>query len=275
MEVATTLALDGRPSLQEIYAAWSKGIPSTWITKQVSSQTLTLPSGEIVQAPIFAYYNAPAVDAVLLGGIHGREPAGAVALMREIEFIVEQGKTKPLVVMPLLNPWGYFNHIRYGPSGCSVTDCDYVLGRGSAPLCQESVDITRFLTQDIKVNPGAGVLDLHEDPGYEAGGVPHLATGTYLYIIGSDARKHPIVKRVKELLQSCPLPLMQSGVTRFNEAIKEGIIENSSDGSIDEFLSVLGATPVLTLETLLLEETMPALNGRVEVYQEVIHKFFY
>jgi hypothetical protein len=274
MEIETTLALDGRPSLKELYEAWKTRIPATWTTKQISSQTLILPNGETVQLPIFAYYNAPAVDLVLIGGIHGREPAGGIALAREIEYIVEKGKTHSILVMPLLNPWGYFNHIRYGPSGGSVTDCDYVLGRSSVLPCPESTDITNFLTHDVKVNPHAGVLDLHEDPGYEAGGVPHLTTGTYLYIIGSNARKDPIVKRIKELLQTCPLPLMQGGVTRFHETIKEGIIENSPDGSIDEFFSVLGATPVLTLETLLLEESVPVLDSRVEVYQDVIHKFF-
>jgi hypothetical protein len=274
MEVDHTLALDGRLALRDIFAAWKECVPTTWTTKLVTEQTLALPNGEQVQVPVYAYYNAPDVDMVLIGGIHGREPAGAVALTKEIEYIVEQGKTRKVLVMPLLNPWGYYNHIRYGPSGNSVTDCEFALGRAAAPTSKEAHDIVHFLTHDIKINPHAGVLDLHEDPGYEAGGVPHLATGTYLYIMGIDARKDPIVKRVKAYLQGCPLPLMQDGITRFHELIKDGIIENSLDGSIDEFFSVLGASPVLTLETLLLEESSPPLGARVEVYQELIHSFF-
>ena len=102
MEVDHTLALDGRLSLGDIYAAWKESVPTTWTTKLVTEQTLVLPNGEQVQAPIYAFYNAPDVDMVLIGGIHGREPAGAVALTNEIEYIIEKGKTRKMLVMPLL-----------------------------------------------------------------------------------------------------------------------------------------------------------------------------
>eukprot|EP00829_Urostomides_striatus_P001744 TRINITY_DN1190_c0_g1_i2.p1 TRINITY_DN1190_c0_g1~~TRINITY_DN1190_c0_g1_i2.p1 ORF type:complete len:285 (-),score=68.11 TRINITY_DN1190_c0_g1_i2:43-897(-) len=273
MEIENTLAHDNRLSLKEIYAIWDETIPSTWFTRLIATQKLKLPNGQEVTLPIFAYYNSLEIDTILIGGIHGREPAGAVAITKEASFIVEQGENRSILVLPLMNPWGYYNHIRYGPSGNSVTDCMYALGRDKAPLCEESEKIVHFFLNEIKILKGATVLDLHEDPGYEEGGTPYKETGTYLYLIGEDAKSHQITHQIKSQLQKCPLPLINNGMTRFHETIKDGIIENSPDGSIDEFLSVLGASPVLTLETLLLSETCPPINARVNVYQQVIRSF--
>lgn len=273
MEIENTLAHDSRPSLKEIFETWDELLPSTWYKRLIATQKLSLPNGSITSLPIYAYYNSLEVDTILIGGIHGREPAGAVALTKEASFIIEQGENRSMLVLPMMNPWGYYNHVRYGPSGNSVTDCMYALGRDKAPISEESEKIVDFFVNEIKVLKGAAVLDLHEDPGYEEGGTPYKETGTYLYIIGEAARSHQIVHQVKSQLQKCPLPLINSGMTRFHETIKDGIIENSADGSIDEFLSVIGATPVLTLETLLLTETSPPITARVNVYQQVIRSF--
>lgn len=273
MEIDSTLASDGRTSLKDTYSIWNKSIPSTWVTKQIASQKLTLPGGKTVDLPIFAYYNSVNVDAILIGGIHGREPAGTVALNKESDYIVERGKAKKILVMPLLNPWGYYSHRRYNSSGQSVTDCMHYFGRVPAPLSEEAPKIIEFLSKEIKIKEGTPVLDLHEDPGYEEGGTPYKGSGTYMYIIGKSARSSIITQTTKAVLQACSLPLINSGTTRFGEVINDGIIENSLDGSIDEYLSVIGGSPVITLETLLINENTPALSERVAIYQQVIKNF--
>ena len=120
---------DGRPPLSEIFSAFDPLLLAGW--REIEVATQPAPSGG--KLPIRAYVNTEPIDAVLIGGIHGREPAGALALARYFPRLVKRGGTLGLLVMPLLNPWGYLHHIRYGPSGESVSDSDHLLGRLPGP----------------------------------------------------------------------------------------------------------------------------------------------
>jgi hypothetical protein len=211
---------------------------------------------------------------VLIGGIHGREPAGALALARYAERFAERGREMRLLVMPLMNPWGYLHHQRYGPSGHSVTDSDHWLGRSAAPACEEAATITEFVVNGIRIRRGASVLDLHEDPVYEAPGYRFEGCGSYLYFNGPGAPEHNTSQRVRAYLQGSRFPLVREGVTRFGDGIAEGIIRGEPDGSIDELLeSKLGCNPVITVENLLQAADSPPLEERVSVYVGVIDAF--
>lgn len=93
---------DGRPPLAEIFASLDALAAAGWQETEIASQPA--PSGGAL--PIRGYASAAAVDAVLIGGIHGREPAGALALARYVPRLIERGRHLGLLVMPLLNPWG-------------------------------------------------------------------------------------------------------------------------------------------------------------------------
>jgi hypothetical protein len=180
-----------------------------------------------------------------------------------------------LLVMPLLNPWGYLHHVRYGPSGESVTDSDHLLGRLSAPACTEAAAITAFVTAGVRIRPGAAVLDLHEDPVYEAPGYQFEGVGSYVYVAGAGAVPHPASRRVRNYLAGSRLPLIRDGVTRFGERLTDGTIVDTADGSIDELLArVVGCSPVITVENLLHAPDSPPLAERVEVYLGVLEAFF-
>jgi len=261
---------DGRPPLAELFAATDSLRAAGWRTVDIAAQ----PASSRGTLPIRAWFNADEVDAILIGGIHGREPAGAMALARSMPQLVERGRTRKILVMPLLNPWGYLHHERYGPSGQSVTDSDHLLGRATAPACPEADAITRFVMNGIRIRPGAGVLDLHEDPVYEAPDYHFDGFGSYLYFIGGGAPDHPASRRVLDCLGHSRLPLVRSGVTRFGEQLVNGAVVDSSDGSIDElFARRLGCTPVITVENLLHAPDSPPLADRVEVYLDVLDAF--
>ncbi len=225
--------------------------------------------------PIYAYLNSRQVDFVLIGGIHGREPAGAIANARYAARLVELGRDRNILLMPLLNPWGYFHHIRYAPNGQSVSDSDHCLGRSSAPASPEAAAITDFVLSSIAVNPGAAVLDLHEDPVYEAPDYHLDGWGSYLYISGENCLEHPISKRVVNCLKSSTLPLIQDGTTRFGEKLVNGIIVNTEDGSIDElFYKLRACCPVITTENILHAVDSPPLAERIAAYLKVLDAFF-
>lgn len=268
-----SLSIDGRTSLGELFAQLAILEAAGWKKQMIAEQRLER-DGAAVKLPIYAYSNAAAVDWVVIGGIHGREPAGADAIGAYAERLVELGRTKKILILPLCNPWGYLEHNRYGPYNQSVGDSDHLLGRAEMAACPEAGAITGFVTKNIKINPGAAVLDLHEDPVYEAEGYVLDRWGTYLYISGLNWESSPPAKRVIEYLRDCSLPLIIDGVTRFDETIVDGIVPNTEDGSIDELLYKRGACPVITVENILHADTNPPLTVRVATYRGVLDAFF-
>jgi len=261
---------DGRLPIAEVYSAFDTFGGAGWQAHDIASQPA--PGGGVL--PIRAYSNAEEVDRVLVGGIHGREPAGVLALARCVPKLVERGRRDRLLVMPLLNPWGYQGNERYGPAGQSVSDSDHLLGRAAAPACVEAAAITGFVMNEICIRPGAAVLDLHEDPVYESPGYRFDGFGSYLYFVGAGAGDRPPSRRVLECLRRSALPLVPNGVTRFGETIADGAIVDTEDGSIDElFARRLACTPVITVENLLQGPDSPPLTLRVDVYVAVLEAF--
>jgi len=262
---------DGRPSIADIHRPCDGLLASGWRRVEIVAQLTE--TGESL--PILAYFNSTAVDHVLIGGIHGREPAGAVALAAYADRLQELGATRSILLMPLLNPWGYARHVRYGPSGRSVSDSDHCLGRSPAPACPEAAAITSFVLDAVHVNPGACVLDLHEDPVYEDPAYHLEGHGSYLYLSGEGALDHPVAGRVRRCLETSPFPLIGEGVTRFGERLVDGVVVDSEDGSIDELLARRRAcSPVITTEIALRDAATPPLAERVSVYRAVLDAFF-
>lgn len=262
---------DGRPSLAFLHAQYDSLLNAGWQKVVLALQTTE--QGEPL--PICAYFNSPRVEQVLIGGIHGREPAGAIALARYAQRLVLLGQSRSILLMPLLNPWGYHFHQRYGPSGQSVSDSDHWLGRQEHPACPEAAAITTFVMEGIGIAPGAAVLDLHEDPVYEAEGYVFEGRGSYVYVSGKDGLAQPAARRVIHRLTSGHHPLILEGTTRFGERLAGGVIVDTEDGSIDELLAKKkGCSPVITTELVLTALGSPALPERIDTYLGVLDAFF-
>jgi hypothetical protein len=262
---------DGRPAIAEVYGNCDKLLAAGWKKAEITTQITAEGEG----LPIYAYCNSESVDYVLIGGIHGREPAGVIANSKYVGKLLQLGQNRRILLLPLLNPWGYFRHTRYGPNGQSVTDSDHLLGRLPAPASPEAAAITEFVLNGIAINPGAAVLDLHEDPVYEAPDYHLEGGGSYLYISGENCLGHAIAQRVIRYLRTSSLPLITDGITRFGEKLVDGVIVNTEDGSIDELLFKLRAScPVITAENVLHAENVPPLSERVEVYLGLLDAFF-
>ena len=262
---------DGRPAIADIHGRCDVLLASGWRRVEITAQVTE--RGESL--PIPAYFNSTSVDRVLIGGIHGREPAGAVALARYAGRLQEHGAAHGILLLPLLNPWGYSRHVRYGPSGQSVSDSDHLLGRAQAPACPEAAAITAFVLHAVRINPGSAVLDLHEDPVYEAPEYHLEGRGSYLYVSGDGGLRHPVAQRVYRCLEASSQPLIKEGVTRFGERLVNGVIVDTEDGSIDELLARKRAcSPVITAEIALQGVTSPLLPERVSTYLDVLDAFF-
>jgi hypothetical protein len=188
----------------------------------------------------------------ILAGMHGEEPAGPNAVANHLTSIIELAATGvPVVVIPLCNPRAYRYNWRYPNTperdwrkgGYSVGDAEYLLpdleqGTGPRAVSAPGPDtraLTQFVLRLVESHPPRLVLDLHED---------ELSTeGGYIYSQGKRADGNPVGAQVIQLLQVSGIPIRQSGRTRFDEPIVDGVISRDDrgspirDGSIDELLA--------------------------------------
>jgi len=262
---------DGRLPVARLYDALAGLERGGWEKRLIAEQRAD--DGE--SFPVFAYFNGRPAERVIIGGIHGREPAGSNAIAAFADRLVALGREVPILVLPLLNPWGYLHDSRYGPSGKSVTDADYFLGRADGPSCPEAASILSWILGRASIAPGAAAIDLHEDPVFEEPGYVFEGRGSYLYATGAAAATHPVTERVAGYLHTCSQPLAMTGTTRFGEALVRGMIVDSEDGSVDELLAKKkGCSPVLTTELVLRSRTDPPLPERVAAYVGTLEAFF-
>ena len=188
----------------------------------------------------------------ILAGIHGEEPAGPNAIAAHLPSIIELAASGvPIVVIPLCNPKAYRSNWRYPNTserdwhkgGYSVGDAEYLLAdpatgdrpRAAGPPGPDTKALTEFVLRLAESYPPRLVLDLHED---------ELSTdGGYIYSQGSRAQDNPVGAEVIRLLRESGIPIRQSGRTRFDEPIVDGVISRDDkgqpirDGSIDELLA--------------------------------------
>ena len=253
-----TLAEDGRLSLKELYQRFNQLLEAGWPGQEISFQEISV-AGEKVRVPIFAFFSPACqmnetLEAVLISGIHGTEPAGPNAITQYLETLIEIGSQESLLLMPLCNPYGYYQDERMSPNGESVGDSEHLvprrkilsllclLFRWKKPACREAGEITAFLMGlKRRIDSETKVLDLHEDNFGEDRRSHADSVGTYLYVNGKEAEKNPLALKTVQMLQNNLHPIITEGKTRFKEKIVNGFVINSRDGSVDQlFFEKLG-----------------------------------
>ena len=278
-----TKAEDGRPTLRQLFDAYAAFEENGWKKVLITWQEITLADGYTFQVPICAYLSKPeeAISGVLIGCIHGTEPAGATAIAESVPELLTTGREKSLMVIPIANAYGYFNNQRYQEQSESVGDMEWLLGRMKNASCKEASDIGRFLQNLDGRLKNCLVLDLHEDLATEwnpddADDDDHDgedALLTYVYISGTLDReeilKNSFTMQLLALLHGTKQPLLRKG-TRFGEPVNEnGAVLYAQDGSVDEWLAIYAAV-VFTLETFIHTPIHPPLSERVKVHKEAI-----
>ena len=226
----------------------------------------------------------PGPSLLIMGGIHGEEPAGPNMLAQNLEYITKELSEVPTIILPLCNPLGYSKNQRYLESsesnkeGLSVGDADHLLldstlqnPRRNTPSSIECDKITRYLLERNKITPICCSLDFHEDDGLSKG---------YIYSQGKYGIKDKYAQAMVKELEKI-VGIETQGMTRFNEPIVNGILGPGQDGSIDEFLSAkkifsegkivngINAETVLTIET---PASNISLDKRIEAQRNAAYK---
>jgi hypothetical protein len=277
---------DGRRPIESLYATYAGLVERGWALDVVADSQ---PAGPTQPLPIIALRSPVRGPAVwILSCIHGEEPAGPNAIASAIEDIAALGETRPVVLMPLLNPQGYARNWRYlnvavyseAIDGHSVGDSSHLLPspedpaspRSSAASSAEADAITAYVLRQRADYPPLTSIDLHED---------NLIDQGYVYSQGVEGAADAFAAEAVGVLKQHGIPIKMEGETRFGEAIAGGIIGPVTDSSIDELMSmptVLAGgcrRPGPAAHTVLVFETPAAaipIGRRIEAHAALLRR---
>lgn len=239
---------DGRASLYDLYRRFLE-LETNYGWKKEEVYRIGVEDGEgTVEVPVFCFLSPKTGDALwLITGIHGEEPAGPNAVMKQVDYIGNLGLKIPMVVMPLLNPAGYYRNFRFhnverSIERLNVTDSRHLIARTddpSKPILEKPIhdvaDITtKYILKTMEEYPPKMFFDLHEDEQLEEG---------YVYSQGMMDKNDPVAAKTVELFLKSGVKLKMSGTTRFaGEFIENGLVVDAKggrikDGSVDEFMA--------------------------------------
>ncbi|HSV94722.1 MAG TPA: hypothetical protein VLH94_01950 [Spirochaetia bacterium] len=291
---------DGRRSLFDLLSKYLELENFGWQAEIIATQADGL--------PIFAFKtplkkNHPVKSLWILGGVHGEEPAGPNAFYSQLEIIKEIGKHGiPIVFIPLMNPSGYYRDWRYENEkrdfhkGLSVTDFEPLLlneikksSRSNTFSSQTASQISGWVKDTVGIYQPELVFDHHEDrvPKKFPKGDPRNITSCYVYSYGQGEKVLNIAKEINKIFIESDMPVVKNGTTRFGEKIVDGVVANSPDGSIDEFLSVSqffdpkkqtikskhSAQAVFVIETTIPYDDSINLSKRQKAHENIIKSY--
>ena len=141
------------------YYSNSRTIPQISINKTIPVHTINI--GNIIynnkNYQICGYEINPnkKKKVLLTGSVHGEEPAGAYALT---EIISQAGKYSEkykditMVIIPVMNPWGFTTNVRYNYNGVNI----------GVDFTSRKSDEAKAIIDYVKTQKYDCVIDLHE-----------------------------------------------------------------------------------------------------------------
>jgi len=147
---------------------------------QVTYENFTAPVQMITVLP----KEKPVYHVLVVGGIHGNEPAGVEAVMDLIETVSKHPYTYKDIsfdFIPCINPWGWSHDIRFNMNGRDINRDFASFKSQEATIIR---DIVKNTTYDL-------ILDHHEDPN---------GKGFYLYQYDTPDQtlSRTVIENVKE-----------------------------------------------------------------------------
>jgi len=236
---------DGRTGITALYKAYLKlSHRYHWKMEQVFADKVVAGDGKAFELPSLVFTSPVKGPALwILTGIHGEEPAGPCALADNTDYFASLAeKGIPIVIFPLLNPEGYCRNSRYPgaragdseSSDISVGDSEHLLPddsgkpRREEPTSARCDAVTGRVLELCEAYPPKLVLDFHEDDTLDKG---------YLYSQGKAGKDDTSALAIIAAFKEKHFPLELNGKISDDEIIRDGIISDVKDGSIDELLA--------------------------------------
>jgi hypothetical protein len=193
-------------------------------------------------------------DLVIVGGIHGDEPIGPLTIAHYLSRILKHAlKTKiNIIIYPLVNPYGIEKNKRFNQK---KFNCNSFWIHEKGIMAKES----QIIKNDIKKYKVEFLLSMHEN------GVTKKKK-FFLYCMGNRQVGEELVRT----LNKHKIPIFEKGFrgTGGEGRIKNGIIFNWHDGTLEDYISHRKAKASICTETHL---KWP-LTRRLEVNYLLIKK---
>lgn len=156
--------------------------------------------------------NSDPIRIALFGGIHGDEPAGALALARLLSELIadpQPAENFELHFYPICNPSGFEEHTRESRSG---RDLNREFWKNSTE------PEVRILERELRANHFSGIVQLHADDGSD---------GVYGYVRGHTLTENLLRPALEEAGRVLP---RNRNATIDGFAARDGIIYHHYDG---------------------------------------------
>jgi hypothetical protein len=177
---------------------------------------------------------------LLIGGLHGNEPAGTESLLQFIKAVsagTEQNARAQIDIIPLVNPWGWVHDTRFNQIGRDIN-------RDFTSYTSQEARVVRDFARGKRYDL---ISDHHEDPG---------SKGFYLYQYGM--RSTTLSRAIIDAQREHGYPIAQD-VTMVVLRTKEGLIDVPYAGlwymgltrqlSMTNYFRLHNARRVYTVET--------------------------
>lgn len=265
---------DGRLPIDEIYQELDGNfLRHDWTKHKILVNFATTQEGVRLHVPIYTYTSPlwdsrqPTDSVWVMGGVHGEEPAGPIAIAKSAAKLVEIAKNgTSFVVGALHNPsgytldWRYFNRYRSdAPPGLSVTDSEHILPKLDNPIEMRTKQASNPYAKSIldwyleikKTYKPWLVFDLHEDSYMVSNPNDPCPDTSYCYVGGDKKRIWRICQNITDTFITAGFPMQKDGrVAQGSDGfdVENGFVWNCSDGSFDEKLA-LEAVAAFVIET--------------------------
>jgi len=242
IEKLRTFSKDKRISIKEFYKSLNKLNKNLFEDEIIYFQKSD--EKRKIKLPILGFKTKKSGKAIwIIAGVHGEEPAGPNALIKNISLLNNLAKSIPLVLIPLANPAGYWRDWRYPNqkrarmkwSAPSVGNMDHLVindktkkAFASKPLFDDSKYLGEYIIKNSKTRKPFLVLDLHEDESLRK---------LYLYSHVKNDISRKIGSEIVKILKKSGFEFYEDRKTTFDEEIKSGIVESETDGSLDDLLA--------------------------------------
>ncbi|MCK5821595.1 MAG: DUF2817 domain-containing protein [Bacteroidales bacterium] len=131
---------------------------------------------------VISYRNSADCKTLINAAIHGDEPASAYSVIPLIEILMNHESKCSFDVIPVINPWGFSQNIRFNKEGIDIN-------RDFASFESQESNIVKSFIAD---NQYSLMIDLHEDPD---------SKGFYIYQYGRPDTKasEKVVEKVGQM----------------------------------------------------------------------------
>jgi hypothetical protein len=250
-----------KPYIWNLYNGHKTNDIDYYYSRMMDSGLKVEQMGLIENLPIFLVQNdheKGQPNLLIMGGVHGEETAGPWGILNVLMKLKLMKIHVNLSFIPIMNPYGFSNGIRFNADLKSVNSGYFRTKSGKQELTTEGELLNKNFVRicDLARN---GFLSCHEDVNEKHFFIYEVINGI----------KPDFYCNELQLIGNRYFGKQPDGPT-YTGTVKDGVVLNEKDGTIDDYLFTVGGIHrAITTET----PGIGDINKRVYVNEQLITKF--